>query len=310
MKHMLRRLISALSLALLSSACVAQTLSFTFDDGLDPAKQAQAPRWNKQILDSLHSAGVTAMVFPSLARLNGDAGLALIRDWGMQGHAVGNHTASHKSLAAPQMTSGAFIIDVEAADLVLRNLPNWTPMLRFPYLKEGNTAEKRDSVRAWLKAHNYKAAPVSIDASDWYYNQIYSALLDEGSMQKAQQVTQLYIEHLMDRAAYYDRLAQQVLGRSPAHVLLVHTNRINADAIGDVVQAFRVRGWKIVSPLRAFEDAVYAESPDTLPAGESVIWAHAKAKGVANLRYPAEDSVYEEPKLKALGLLTEAKKVP
>ena len=42
---------------------------------------------------------------------------------------------------------------------------------------------------------------------------------------------------------------------------------------------------------------------DTLPAGESVVWASAKAAQIPGLRYPAEDSVYEEPKLRALELV-------
>lgn len=56
-----------------------------------------------------------------------------------------------------------------------------------------------------------------------------------------------------------------------------------------------VRGWVFVSPTTAFEDPLYTSSPDTLPAGGGVIWASAKARGVPGLRYPAEDSVYEEP---------------
>lgn len=43
--------------------------------------------------------------------------------------------------------------------------------------------------------------------------------------------------------------------------------------------------------------------PDILPAGESIVWALAKEKGIQGLRYPGEDSVYEEPVLRALGLL-------
>ncbi|TGV10368.1 polysaccharide deacetylase [Alcaligenaceae bacterium 429] len=297
------RFISAVSLVVVSATGAAQTLSLTFDDGLNPDKQPLAASWNQAILDGLKNTNITAMVFPALDRLGGEAGLALIQQWGEQGHAVGNHTSKHRSLASPQLSLNDFIADVAEADVVLNTLPNWMPMLRFPYLKEGDTVEKRDGIREWMRQHGYKAAPVSIDASDWYYNQVYSAWMDAGEPAKAQQVQAAYIEHLLDRATYYDSLAMQVLERRPAHVLLLHTNRINAETIPDVIEAFTQNGWSFVPPLQAFNDPLYVADVDSLPAGESIIWANAKIKGVEGLRYPAEDSVYEEPHLKALGLL-------
>lgn len=243
------------------------------------------------------------MVFPSLARTGGDRGLGLIMDCAKAGHTVGNHTATHRSLAAAEITLNDFIADVKIADAALRHFPTWVPMLRFPYLKEGNTLEKRDGFRSWMNSNGYRPAPVSIDASDWYYNQIYSTLLNTGANEKATQIKAAYIEHLVDRASYYDGLAKQVLGRSPMHVMLLHTNEINAATLPEMVSAFLKRGWTFVSPTLAFEDSIYSSLPDTLPAGESVIWASAKAHGVTGLRYPAEDSVYEEPKLRAKLLL-------
>lgn len=297
------RAIASLAVLLFSSPGFAQTLSLTFDDGLNPDKQVQAQIWNQQIITSLQDSGITAMVFPSLIRIGGDRGMGLVMDWAKAGHAVGNHTATHRSLASAETTLDEFIADVKKADAALRHIPTWVPMLRFPYLKEGDTEEKRDGMRSWMKSNGYRPAPVSIDASDWYYNQIYSSLLRSGSHDKADRVKMAYIEHLLDRAAYYEGLAKQVLGRSPAHVMLLHTNEINAAALPDIVSAFRKQGWTFVSATTAFKDPIYSSQPDTLPAGESVIWASAKARGISGLRYPAEDSVYEEPKLRLESLV-------
>ncbi|WP_370682294.1 polysaccharide deacetylase family protein [Comamonas sp. GB3 AK4-5] len=306
----MRRCLLTLLLSLSASLGMAQTLSLTFDDGLHPGKFPEAPLWNQQMLASLKAAEVSAMVFPSLVRTGGEAGLELIREWGRQGHAVGNHTASHHSLASAQVSLADFIADVQQAEASLRSMPRWTSMLRFPYLKEGDTLEKRDGMRRWMQSAGYRAAPVSIDASDWYYNQIYSVWMELGQAGKAEQVKAAYIAHLLDRGAYYDGLARQVLGRSPAHVLLLHTSRINAAALADVIAAFRAQGWTVVSPEMAFADPLYAMQPDTLPAGESVIWAMAKVRQLPGLRYPAEDAVYEAPALEAQGLLPPAYKKP
>lgn len=302
-RHLLLRALVLLPLLLCSPAGFAQLLSLTFDDGLNPGTQAQARAWNEKIIAGLKDAGITAMVFPSLARTGRGEGLDLIMDWARAGHAVGNHTAGHRSLASPQLSLEDFIADVREADTVLRRFPTWTPMIRFPYLKEGDTLEKRDGMRAWMRSNGYLPAPVSIDASDWYYNQVYAEFSKQGALEQAARVKTAYIEHLLDRAAYYDGLARQVLGRSPAHVMLLHTSEINAASVPDIVATFRSRGWVFVSPKLAFADSFYASQPDTLPAGESLVWAHAKAQGVPGLRYPAEDSVYEEPRLRAQKLL-------
>lgn len=282
-------------------------LALTFDDGLNPETQPAAPLWNQQMLHALREANVQAMVFPSLARTGRGAGLALIREWGEQGHDIGNHTASHHSLGAEKMPLAVFIADVKEAQAALQTLPRWTQRLRFPYLKEGNTLAKRDGMRSWMQAAGYRAAPVSIDASDWYYNQLYSAWLDAGAPEKAERVKTAYITHMLDRAAYYDQLAQQVLGRSPAHVMLLHTSRINAAALPALILALRSAGWRFVAPRTAFDDPIYTTPPNTLPAGESVVWALAKSRGQTGLRYPAEDSVYEAPALRAQGLVPAAR---
>ena len=281
----------------------AQRVALTFDDGLDPAREPRAAAWYGAILSSLEQARVHAMFFPALGRVGGAEGLALVGGWSDAGHAIGNHTTQHRSLASSRVTLAEWLADVEQADAAFRRFPTFRPMLRFPFLKEGDTAEKRDGVRAWMKAHGYRPAEVSIDASDWYYSQVFATLTKAGDGEKLQRLRKAYVAHLLDRAAYYDGLAVRVLGRSPAHVLLLHTNAINAAWLPDVVAGFRERGWKIVDATAAFEDPLYREQPDVLPAGESIVWSLAKAKGVEGLRYPAEDSVYEEPILRRDGLI-------
>jgi peptidoglycan-N-acetylglucosamine deacetylase len=298
----LNRLLVLLALWICAPFATARSLSLTFDDGLNPDLQPQAAQWNAGILAGLHAARVESMIFPTLARIGGKAGFELVADWARAGHAVGNHTSRHRSLASSQVTLEAFVTDVQEADAALRALPGFVPRLRFPFLKEGDTAQKRDGFRAWMKANGYQPAPVSIDASDWYYNQVYGAWLKDGDAGKAEAVRRAYITHLLDRAGYYDGLASKVLGRSPRHVLLLHTNAINAATVGDIIAAFRARGWTLEPPQVAFSDPLYALQPDTLPAGESIVWSIAKSRGEAGLRYPAEDSVYEEPILRRLNL--------
>ena len=292
-----------LGLAMFPLGAEARSLALTFDDGLDPLKTPQAAQWNTQLLAGLEADGITAMLFPSLVHAGSAEGLALVQQWSAKGHAVGNHTSHHRNLGSPKVELESFLADVMAADSVLNVLPTFVPMLRFPYLKEGDTREKRDGMRTWMTDNGYRSAPVSIDASDWYYNSVYLDLTGKGDTKDLETLKPAYLAHLLDRAAYYDSLAVGLLGRSPAHVLLLHTNAINANWLTDVLDAFTGQGWELVTPETAFRDPLYSAAPDVLPAGESIVWSLAREAGLEGLRYPAEDSVYEEPILRAAGLV-------
>lgn len=300
MRVLILALVAALAMPL---PVFARSLALTFDDGLEPLKTPQAARWNTQLLAGLEADGITAMLFPSLVHAGSAEGLALVEQWSAKGHAVGNHTARHHNLGSPKVELETFLADVMVADTVLRALPTFVPLLRFPYLKEGDTREKRDGMRVWMADNGYRSAPVSIDASDWYYNSVYLDLAARGDTERLETLKPAYLAHLLDRAAYYDSLAVGLLGRSPAHVLLLHTNAINANWLTDVLDAFTGQGWEIVAPEAAFRDPLYAAAPDVLPAGESIVWSLAREASREGLRYPAEDSEYEEPILRAAGLV-------
>jgi peptidoglycan/xylan/chitin deacetylase (PgdA/CDA1 family) len=286
-----------------SSIGAAKSVALTFDDGLNPAETANAESWNDQIIRSLRAAGVEATVFPSLKHTGGDAGRALIRKWSDAGHAVGNHTSRHRSFGSPRVTLDEFTADVLEAEAAFGSLPTWKRMLRFPFLKEGDTAEKRDGMRAWMREHSYDAAPVSIDTSDWYFNQVFLKLTHERNEAQLRKLRALYVRHIVDRANYYDDLARKYVGRSPKHVLLLHVNAINAAWLPDVIKGLKARGWSIIDSSDAFADPMYRAATPALPAGESIVWSIAKVAGATGLRYPAEDSQYEEATLRAAGVV-------
>lgn len=290
-----------LATLVVSGVAPAQTISFTFDDGFDPRSTADAATLNAQMLAALRAHSVTAMLFPAGSRVDSPEGLRLVEQWAAAGHAIGNHSYAHRSFGSRQRTLAEFTEDVERADRLLAGMPRWTKMLRFPYLKEGDTAEKRDELRRWMTARGYRHAYVSVDTSDWYYSQRFVAWRARDARAPISGFRDVYLEHLWNRATYYDRLAREVTGRSPAHVMLLHTNALNAALLGDAIAMFTQRGWRIVSPVEAFADPMYARQPMTVPAGESIVWALAKEAGRSSLRYPAEDSVYEQPMLDAKG---------
>jgi hypothetical protein len=48
---------------------------------------------------------------------------------------------------------------------------------------------------------------------------------------------------------------------------------LNALFLGDVIQMFQDKKWKIINADTAFQDTIFKLAPNILPAGESLIWA-------------------------------------
>ncbi len=290
-----------LGILLLMPPANGQSIALTFDDGPNMADHIglSAADRNAAILRQLAAARLKSILF--VTRTDADPTRnELIRQWGASGHQVGNHTATHPNFEGTSLA--AFEQELLACDQAIRDVPGFTRRFRFPYLKEGDTAEKRDGFLQFLDSNSYQTGPVSVDASDWYYSQRLSTRLKDHPNADTQPYRDAYLRHIYGRAEYYDGLSRTVLGRSVAHVLLLHHNLINALFLQDMIQMFKDKGWTLIDSDVAFKDPVYAMRPDILPAGESILWALAKKKGVPGLRYPAEDDVYEKPILDRLHL--------
>jgi peptidoglycan/xylan/chitin deacetylase (PgdA/CDA1 family) len=62
---------------------------------------------------------------------------------GEQGHQIGNHSELHLNLNKDSVTSQQYIDGIQRAEHVFQPLKGWTARYRYPFLKEGNTLEKR-----------------------------------------------------------------------------------------------------------------------------------------------------------------------
>ncbi|HLU04542.1 MAG TPA: polysaccharide deacetylase family protein, partial [Advenella sp.] len=281
-----------LAFAAVAAACGvhAKQLALSFDDGLNPETNPDAVAINQALLSQLRALNIHAIIYPSLIKLGGNAGLQLVAQWGTQGHAIGNHSERHLNLNKKDVSAADYMADIAGAERQLQTLPGWTARYRFPFLKEGDTRQKRDTVRQWLNGRGYRSGAVSIDASDWFYNMRYLAYEKAGKTASLARLKKAYIRHLLDRADYYDGLGKKTLGYSPKHVILLHTNKLNAESLGDIISAFKAHGWKWIDAENAYADPLYRRQPDVIPAGESIIWSIAKQTGNTTLRYPAEDA--------------------
>jgi peptidoglycan/xylan/chitin deacetylase (PgdA/CDA1 family) len=270
---------------------------FTFDDGstadLLTYKNAD---WNALILKQLKQEQVQAVFFACGKGLNGSKGDSLLSTWDNAGHLIANHTFSHRNYHNPAVTFQFFRADFLKNDSLIRKYHHYTRLFRFPMLKEGNTIAKRDSFRLLMKEKGYSNGYVTIDASDWYYNSCLIEALKENPYLDLEPYRKAYLAHILDRATYYDSLAYVLTGRRIHHSLLLHHNLTSALFLGDLIKLFKEKGWAINGAEETYRDTIYTMAPNTLPAGESLVWAMAKADGRFDkvLRYPAEDGEYEK----------------
>src|SRR5262249_45719601 len=146
---------------------------------------------------------------------------------------------------------------------LLRGYSSFRKFFRFPALKEGETRELRDRFRAFLAKQGYRNGAVTIDASDWYYNQCLLERLQANPKFDVSLYRQPYLNHIWDRAQFYDQLSRDVLGRRVAHTLLIHYNLLNSLFLGDLLMMFRSKGWVIIGADEAFSDPIFKRQPDT-----------------------------------------------
>ena len=260
---------------------------------------------NQAILGALRSHGdLKAALFVAGRNADNEKGRSLLREWDRAGHLIGNHSYSHKYLNSGEVTTEVFTADILKCEAVLKDFPRFQKRFRFPYLKEGETAVKRDAVRAFLKQHGYSIGHVTIDASDWAVENRLSERLIKDPAADVRPYRDFYLSHMWERAVYYDDLAQKALERSVKHTILMHYNLLNALFLGDLLDMFKSKGWKLINASDAFSDPVFSAEPKIVPAGESIVWAIAKEAGKFDsiLRYPGEDSEYENGKMDKLGL--------
>lgn len=280
-------------------------VALTMDDfSWGNAVKLSASERNQAILKTLDAYSIKAALFVVGRNIDSEEGKQLLKPWSDAGHLICNHTYSHRNYNNPAMTAAVYEQDILRAEALLKEFPRFQKYLRFPMLKEGDTAEKRDAIRKVLRNHGYRNGYVTIDNSDWIVDQRLTARIKKDPNANLKPYRDFYLEHMWDRAQYYDSLAHKVLGRPVRHTILTHFNLLNGLFLGDLLQMFKRKGWKLIDASEAFGDPIFKAEPKVVPAGESIVWSLAKESGTIaqSLRYPAEDGEYENARMNKLGL--------
>ncbi|MET0856985.1 MAG: polysaccharide deacetylase family protein [Telluria sp.] len=293
-KYLIRLAVAAAMLALAGTA-LAQSVAFTFDDGpqLSETPRLTAQQRNQAILDTLARRKVQAALFVTAGNgANRPEGYALAKAWGQAGHALGNHTMTHPDLHGAKVSLAQYQQEILDCDAIVRTLPGYQKWFRYTYLREGNTAEKRDGMRAFLQQQGYRNAYVSLDTSDWRFDDKLREILSKNPQADLAPIRQLYLAHVKQRALAYRALSQQLQGRDIAQVLLLHHNLVNALWLDDIIAQFKDMGWTITTPAAAFADPVYQLAPERAAPGQSLLLSMGRTMGLG--RFPGGERLVDD----------------
>jgi peptidoglycan-N-acetylglucosamine deacetylase len=263
---MLIRLLLALSLLLSSPAMASKRIALSFDDvPRKPGAFFTPDERSQRLIAALRQAKVGQAVFflnpGRLASPEGTGGEARIMAYVAAGHLIANHSYSHPHLG--KLSAADYLADIDKAEAWLKGRPGYRPWFRFPYLFEGGDDKaKRDEVRAGVAARGLRNGYVTADGSDWHLEQLTIDAAKAGKPMDMKALRRLYLQMQLSAAEYHDKMARTTLGRSPAHVLLLHETDLAALFIGDLVTELRREGWTIITADAAYRDPLGKAFPD------------------------------------------------
>ncbi|WP_114955147.1 polysaccharide deacetylase family protein [Sphingosinicella terrae] len=276
-------LIAALLVAAASPAAAQKRIALSFDDiPRAPGAWLTPDQRTVMLIAALERGGVDQAAFfvttGNLEHPHGSGGEDRIQAYVAAGHVIANHSHSHGWAHSTPVAD--YVADIDRASAWLQGRPGYRPWYRFPFLDEGrDTRERRDALRAALRERSLANGYVTVDTYDWFIEERLKEAVAAGREIDRDALRDLYVESIVEASNFTDSVARETLGRSPAHMILLHETDIAALYIDDAVAALRADGWEIITADEAYADPIAVAEPDTLFLGGGRIAALAHVRG-------------------------------
>ena len=218
---------------------------------------------------------------------------ALLERWLDAGLELGNHTYGHVGMHAVPIDD--YLEAIERGEAVTRGLMSarqrelrW---YRHPFLQAGQVDADRAKLAAWLEAHDYRVAPVTVDNGDWIYARAYVNAVDTDAA-LAKRLRDDYVAYMDAKVAYYEQQSKRLFGREIPQVLLCHASALNADALPLLFARLEKRGYEFATLESVVADPAYAHE-DGYRGRAGISWMHrwAMAEKKPTVFYEGEPAV-------------------
>jgi peptidoglycan/xylan/chitin deacetylase (PgdA/CDA1 family) len=250
----------------------AQKLAITIDDlpqngALPPGvTRVDITRDTLAVLKKRHVPPVYGFI--NAKKLEGSVdGAEALKLWAAA-EPFGNHTYTHIDLEAN--TAEAFERDMEQNEPTLELLAKPGPgksgndwhWLRYPYLHEGDTVEKRRAVREYLTKHGYKIAQVTLDWEDYMWNSAYARCAAKNDKKSIEWLRTSYLTTASDFLDLGRAQAKLIYGHEINYVLLMHLGAFSSTIMPDALDLLKKKGFQLVTLEEAESDPIYQGDPD------------------------------------------------
>ncbi len=184
-------------------------------------------------------------------------GQKIVNRWISSNNLVANHSYSHSDLA--KVSSAFYIADIQKADDYLSKLnqDGSYKYYRFPYLSEGNTLAKRSAIRSYLFNNGYQIAPVTVNFSDYEWNDPYARCLKQNNTLAIAWLKKTYINQALQALDNAHYSSNTLFRHDIKNILLVHLGPFDAVMMDDLLTAYEKQGVHFVSLPEALSDPAY-----------------------------------------------------
>jgi peptidoglycan-N-acetylglucosamine deacetylase len=218
----------------------------------------------KSIITSLQAAHAPATYgFVNAKRMEENpADMEVLKLWHAAGLPLGNHTFSHMDLDKNSVE--AFEQDLLAGEPSLRELmgdQGWH-WFRFPFLNEGDTAEKHHAIEAFVKEHGYRVAEVSLSFGDYAYNEPYARCVAKNDLTGIATLKRSYLRGAAHSLAEGQKQSHQLYGRDIKQIMLLHVGGFQTIMLPQLLDLLKRRHFKLVTLQEAADDPAYSVDPD------------------------------------------------
>lgn len=294
----MRRLLTLTVVALvLASPAAAQQMTLTFDDL--PAHAPLPPGETRvgliaRLVAALADAGAPPQTgFLNAADLeDAPEDRAVLDVWRAAGHPLGNHTWSHVNLDA--VGPEAFAGEIARNEPLLEELArggDWR-WFRYPFLVEGATPQVRRAARETLRGRGYRIASVTMDFSDWAFNEPYVRCRTTGDAAGVARLEQLFLIQAEEALASSRALSKALYGREIPYVLLMHVGALDARMMPQLLAMYRRKGMSIITLEAAMADPFY--DPDRKAESSPAPLTLENAAAAAGVAAPPRSSIAAE----------------
>jgi peptidoglycan/xylan/chitin deacetylase (PgdA/CDA1 family) len=214
----------------------------------------------------------------------------VLQIWRAAGHPLGNHAYSHMDLH--KNTAAAFEEDILAGEPALRAAmgeEDWQ-WFRYPYLREGDTLEKRHAIAGFLKERGYRVAEVTMSFDDYAYNDPYARCLAARDTAGIDWLKESYLHRADASLTEGQRGAREIYGRDIAHVMLLHVGAFQMVMLPRLMDLLKERGFTLVTLPEAQADPAYTADSDVATKDGSTLLERMRA--IRNLPPPTPDDFF------------------